>query len=201
MLRELWQALGNDPFVIAEMLARPALVDRLARNSFSADKKTSGAESAFDSWWAGASGKFNGEAMPEGDFDYQLSAINQAASDDTWKPTQVLPFATGTAVWTGTEVIVWGGMTSLGGRTNTGSRYNPATDTWTSTSTIGAPDGRVGHTAVWTGTEMLVWGGSNGDANSNTGLLWTGSQMIVWGGNVAGVVGHAGTSRCAQVGA
>src|SRR3712207_401248 len=37
MLRELFAALGDDPFVIAEVLARPALVDRLARNSFDAD--------------------------------------------------------------------------------------------------------------------------------------------------------------------
>src|SRR5215204_3765388 len=34
VLRELWRALGDDPFIIAEVLARPALVDRLARNSF-----------------------------------------------------------------------------------------------------------------------------------------------------------------------
>jgi hypothetical protein len=29
VLRELWAALGNDPFVIAECLARPVLVERL----------------------------------------------------------------------------------------------------------------------------------------------------------------------------
>src|SRR5512136_2197528 len=62
-----------------------------------------------------------------------------------------------TSVWTGTEIIVWGG--AYGG--NTGGRYNPETDTWIPTS-IGAdvPAGRYYHTAVWTGTEMIVWGGS-----------------------------------------
>src|SRR6184192_1110084 len=32
VLRELFEALGNDPFVIAECLARPALADRLLTN-------------------------------------------------------------------------------------------------------------------------------------------------------------------------
>ena len=58
-----------------------------------------------------------------------------------------------TAVWTGTEMIVWGGCNGrhLVCVVNTGGRYNPATDTWTATSTTGAPAARVGHTAVWTG--------------------------------------------------
>ena len=34
-----------------------------------------------------------------------------------------------------------------------------ADDTWTATTTTGAPDGRADHTAVWTGSEMIVWGG------------------------------------------
>ena len=33
VLRELFAALGNDPFVIAECLARPVLAERLLRNS------------------------------------------------------------------------------------------------------------------------------------------------------------------------
>src|SRR5437762_1032331 len=32
-------------------------------------------------------------------------------------------------------------------------------DTWTATSTTGAPAARERHTAVWTGSEMIVWGG------------------------------------------
>lgn len=34
MLRELFEALGNDPFIIAECLARPALSDRLVRTLY-----------------------------------------------------------------------------------------------------------------------------------------------------------------------
>ena len=62
-----------------------------------------------------------------------------------------------TAVWTGSEMIVWGGLD--GSYLNTGGRYNPATDNWTATSTTDAPAARDRHTAVWTGSEMIVWGG------------------------------------------
>src|SRR5213595_931439 len=67
-----------------------------------------------------------------------------------------------TAVWTGSEMIVWGGhgdFDLLGYYFNTGGRYDPSTDSWTATSTVNAPDGRYRHTAVWTGNEMIVWGG------------------------------------------
>ncbi len=331
VLRELWRALGDDPFVIAETLARPSLVDRQARSLYATDERFHGdlreragaqlrghktldalrraggrfsevefvkvkekaprvfdeqgggsaastksgaleldaaewdAEQArltemfsktsciecgdvaerlptgtvsslqesadsfyvtsvvvstkqslkvarvewpkvgFDSWWSGESVNYTPEATAES-FSYRLAEMRASAADDTWTPTRWLPVATGTAVWTGTEVIIWGGTPSNGGRTNTGSRYNPATDTWTATSTVGAPDERSAHTAVWTGTEMIVWGGSNGSSRVNTGgrynpvtdtwkatangnvfrsghtAVWTGKQMIIWGG-------------------
>jgi len=114
-----------------------------------------------------------------------------------------------TAVWTGTQMIVWGG--GIGNPYyNTGGRYDPIADSWTPTSTTNAPDGRYAHTAVWTGTRMMVWGGYNGTNYLNTGgiynpgdnswtataitnapsnrsyhtAVWdtTNSQMIVWGG-------------------
>jgi hypothetical protein len=53
-----------------------------------------------------------------------------------------------TAVWTGSEMIVWGGD-GYSGRVNTGGKYNPNTDSWTATSTTNAPSGRMFHTAVW----------------------------------------------------
>ena len=89
-------------------------------------------------------------------------------------------------------------------------KYDPATDTWTGTSTVGAPSVRRSHTAVWTGSVMVVWGGYGGTAGSfDTGgrydpaadtwtatstvgapsargghtAVWTGSVMVVWGGN------------------
>ena len=43
VLRELFAALGNDPYVIAECLARPALADRLARSLYAHDQRFHGA--------------------------------------------------------------------------------------------------------------------------------------------------------------
>src|SRR5437899_8411064 len=73
-----------------------------------------------------------------------------------------------TAVWTGSEMIAWGGI-DLFDFFNTGGRYNPGTDSWTPTSTTGAPEARYSHTAVWSGTEMIVWGGTNNATDFNTG--------------------------------
>ena len=42
VLRELFEALGNDPFVIAECLARPALSERLLTNSYAYDERIHG---------------------------------------------------------------------------------------------------------------------------------------------------------------
>lgn len=39
MLRELFEALGNDPRMIAETLGRQLLVDRLIRNWYAADSR------------------------------------------------------------------------------------------------------------------------------------------------------------------
>ena len=66
------------------------------------------------------------------------------------------------AIWTGTEMIVWGG----GGDglfrrfKQTGGRYNPNTTIagQRQTAMLPLPDGC--HTAVWTGSEMIVWGGA-----------------------------------------
>jgi len=94
-------------------------------------------------------------------------------STNTWKPTATTDAPSArvghTAVWTGSEMIVWGGNDDTGRYLNTGGRYNPSTDSWTPTTTIGAPSGREGHTAVWTGQEMIIWGGYNDRGYLNTG--------------------------------
>src|SRR5205823_12151356 len=115
-----------------------------------------------------------------------------------------------TAVWTGTRMVVWGGLDNVIGYSNTGGRYNPATDSWTATDTTNAPEARYLHTAVWTGSRMIVWGGydSNPGQYLNTGgrydpstdsstatstpnapedryyhtAGWTARMMIVWCG-------------------
>jgi hypothetical protein len=83
---------------------------------------------------------------------------------DSWSTTSTgtnvpTPRQTHTAVWTGEEMIVWGG-TVAPAAFNTGGRYNPLSDSWTPTSTgANVPPARGSHSAVWTGTEMVVWGG------------------------------------------
>jgi N-acetylneuraminic acid mutarotase len=112
------------------------------------------------------------------------------------------------AVWTGTEMIVWGGRND-GAFFNDGARYNSSTNTWTPVSTISAPEARCMHSGVWTGTEMIVWGGLNpGGTPEDVGryipatdtwtfgsvvnapagrvqhsAIWTGTEFIVWGGS------------------
>ena len=42
VLREVWAALGNDPLVMAECLARPVLVERLIHNWYASDERFHG---------------------------------------------------------------------------------------------------------------------------------------------------------------
>ncbi len=171
---------------------------------------------SFDEWWAGESAAY--ETRIDGvSGEFELGALNlSGCAPDTWTATPIEvpdPRSYHTVVWTGTEMIVWGG------NGNTGGRYNPATDTWVGTSTgANVPEARVGHTAVWTGTEMIVWGG-NGDGYLDTGgrfnpatdewvatsvgenvpagrwnhtAVWTGTEMIVWGGDAGGSLNTGG---------
>jgi len=88
-------------------------------------------------------------------------------------------------------------------------RYYPATDTWNTMSTDGAPSSREFHAAEWTGAAMLIWGGYENihfaaeggsydpvaDAwtpMSEVGAptprekfawVWSGTRLIVWGGD------------------
>jgi len=91
---------------------------------------------------------------------------------DTWATTSTANAPTAryshTAVWTGSEMIIWGGH-HVTSSFNTGGRYNPGTDSWTATSATNAPSGRYNHTAVWTGSEMIIWGGYDGTSSFNTG--------------------------------
>ena len=193
VLRELFAALGNDPFVIAECLARPILAERLV-SGLNAD----GGVKAL----AGSSA-FTSEI-------YKLPEISSVECADSWTPTKIVNAPAGrgfhTAVWTGSEMIVWGGYNGIMGLT-TGAKYDPATDSWTATSIANAPDVRIFFTAVWTGSEMIVWGGGNNNSLLDSGgrynpiadtwtatsmvnvpvarnyhtAVWTGSEMVVWG--------------------
>jgi hypothetical protein len=71
-------------------------------------------------------------------------------------PSPLDPRASVTAVWTGTEAILWGGGANLGSRVD-GAAYDPATDTWTSIPDApgpGIPSYRS--PIVWTGVELVA---------------------------------------------
>ena len=74
-----------------------------------------------------------------------------------------------TTVWSGNEMIVWGGSGPNHPNNDDGGRYSPVTNTWISTCGTNAPSPRKQATAVWTGQEMIVWGGSNDSTSFNTG--------------------------------
>jgi hypothetical protein len=68
----------------------------------------------------------------------------------------------GSAVWTGSLWILWGGQASADqvfAHSSIGAKYDPETDTWTPLSVVGAPSAREAHNAVWTGSRMVIWGG------------------------------------------
>ena len=114
-------------------------------------------------------------------------------------------------VWTGTEMIVWGGTPDGNTALNTGGRYNPTTDSWTATNPAGAPTARFNARARWISAtnQWIVWGGTTDFTNGlNTGgrynpttdswtatnpagaptarfdntMVRSGSNIIVWGG-------------------
>ena len=77
-----------------------------------------------------------------------------------------------TAVWTGSQMVVWGGSLAPGVYSSSGSIYTPLSDVWTPVSPVAVPSARTGHSAIWTGQKMLVWGGfsANGYLNSGGGV-------------------------------
>lgn len=87
----------------------------------------------------------------------RLSSTGWTAITSTGAPSARLHH---TAVWTGTEVLVWGGLSSSNTQLGDGARYNPVTNTWSAMSSVNAPAARARHIAVWTGRELLVWGGT-----------------------------------------
>jgi hypothetical protein len=136
---------------------------------------------------------------------------------DRWRPMSRLnaptPRSQMAAVWTGEEMIVWGGWGDGGACPATGGSYNPRTDTWTALPAEGegVPVGRLEPAFVWTGRELIVWSGlmSDGQRSSDTGgrydpekrkwramsangappsvrgasAVWTGKEMLIWGGS------------------
>ena len=127
------------------------------------------------------------------------------------------------AVWTGQELIIWGGHRDETYYSD-GARYDPAARTWTRIR--GSPlRERAYHSSVWTGDRMIVWGGSHGDApgaflsdgaaydpvrdqwttvsasplvgRGSHKAIWVGEQMFIWGGwrRRGGVIGFFASQK------
>ena len=153
-LTELWETTGSfEADIVIEV-----------GDDFVKTGRFSWPKVSFESWWDSVAASIDHARATPG--PYSLPPIaTQACDDGSWKAILVSPAAPRerfTAVWTGEEMIVWGGDNRLDDGLNSGGRYRPATDTWLGTDGLGAPSARWDHTAVWTGSEMIVWGGEWG---------------------------------------
>lgn len=132
-----------------------------------------------------------------------------------WTPLKgspLFPRAFHCSVWTGSHLLVFGGISKAAGgdslMINAGEILDPATMTWKPMNTVGQPSPRFSHSCFWTGKRMLVWGGSSGFMTTANGAqydpqtdswspiednnapftmrsetaLWTGKYLLVWGG-------------------
>ena len=225
-LREIYTALGNDPFLVLECFVRPVLVERLARGAMAVappatpegqPASTAGQRPGVGSWgewWSRAGANLDVQTV-EAVADESGSLPEVACGeDDSWTPMTTVGAPTprllyGTAVWTGSLMVVWGGarITDPPGLDYPadGGRYDPLTDSWTPMTSVNAPPLRHWFPAVWTGNQMIVWGGSPlvkegglydpvadiwtptspvnvPHVRRNHIGVWTGSEMIIWGG-------------------
>lgn len=94
------------------------------------------------------------------------------AATNSWTTTTLTnapsPRLAHSAVWTGQEMIIWGGSHE-DIVTNTGARYHPTTNTWITTSLTNCPGPRASHTGIWTGSEQIIWGGGDSNTTFNDG--------------------------------
>lgn len=109
-----------------------------------------------------------------------------------WKPMSELgaPAAKlgSSAVWTGAELIVWGGdrpaptiqgAVPAGATASApqGARYDPVRNMWSPLPSAGNEPPRAYHRAVWTGSEMIVFGGfsvpDSGGDSQHTGMAYS----------------------------
>jgi hypothetical protein len=152
---------------------------------------------------AAAAGIFVGRATKGG--EEQLSA----ASWQTLPEAPIVGRLGPSSVWTGTEVIVWGGYarSAADGERSDGAAYDPATRNWRMIAP--SPPGVEGGAAVaWTGDEMVVWASNSPDGPVGTAVyepstdswrrlpasplgkresfssVWTEKELIVVGGNL-----------------
>ena len=224
----VWGGATNAPFGTA---STAATVSSVASYNPATDTwtpvSTNGAPKArFDhtATWSGTEMIIWGGQNLENPLDGNLNSVATGARYNpilnAWMPmtTNAAPVSRTmhSAVWSGSELIVWGGMnivSNIPTILNPGARYNPSGDTWTALTLGNAPAARQRHTAVWADDRMIVWGGDDAGPAINTGAsysvtnngwtalpvvnapvarinhtaVWTGREMVIWGGLAASV--------------
>ena len=136
-----------------------------------------------------------------------------ALSKYRWSTIPAPPYAgapNAATVWTGHELIVWGGQITepVSMRFNVGTAFDPRTGSWRVLPT-GPLSPRRDSATVWTGHEMFIWGGAGAFAQDtvgdgaiydpstdawrmvpasplsprfSAGAVWTGREVVVVGG-------------------
>jgi len=147
-------------------------------------------------------------------------------STNTWRelpPSGLTPRAHAVTVWTGKELVVWGGLNSdFTAAYGDGARLNPTTNTWRRLPPAPVP-ARGQATAVWSGHEVLIWGGDTSagtevgqgaayDPSTDTWRalplsplraktlpagVWTGRYFLVIGGSAGGSLPAPGPAAAA----
>lgn len=161
--------------------------------------------------WGGLSLRVTGDVGDGGLYDVETDQWTTVASEGA-------PAARrdATAVWTGAEVLLWGGRNAAVGGVvrdfDDGAALDPVTNTWRPIAG-GGPSPRAGHAAVWAETGMFIWGGAESKGGRLLGdgaiydplanqwravapggppprwmhfALWTGREVLVWGGRGCG---------------
>ena len=157
-------------------------------------------------WGGSASAADGGKSVADG-------AVYTPATN-SWVPMAAAPASlpgrdTFASVWTGKQLLVWGGFRRGDGcapcAQGDGAVYDLDSDAWTPMAP--APvSGRGDAEAVWSGRDMLLWGGSDGGVQADGALynptndswarvvpgslaprrqhamVWTGQQLLIWGG-------------------
>ena len=170
--------------------------------------------------WSGNRAPINGDASAFSDVRADGAAYNPVTN--TWRAIPQAPVPArnlSAAVWTGHDMIVWGGN-APNGYLGRGAAYHPATNTWRALP-LSPLKARISHQMVWTGREVLVWGGqikptpgdpTNGDAHDGaaynpTTNTWRwlaaaprappamlSAASVVWTGTAALFIGGAAQS-------
>ncbi|HVY31133.1 MAG TPA: kelch repeat-containing protein [Polyangiaceae bacterium] len=141
---------------------------------------------------------------------YDPASDTWSALPSTGSPPSARVLAT--AVWTGSVMVVWGGGDAANTVDyNTGSRFDPATNSWSAMTTLGAPSGRRAAYGFWTGSRVLFFAGSDKSINPVAGAYlydpvndkwsaassfgqpsarlnptagWSGTELLVYGGAI-----------------